>query len=133
MKKSLTISIEWIGLTLVLGTILKILVQAILYLVIYKSYLIGKISATEYVLRIDRWYDTASYAMVLFLNLIVSCLIFQFFFSKKKQEDAEKIFKIGFIGVIVALIFQITNIILYIIVEIREYNYIYANGFISRK
>ena len=71
--------------------------------------------------------------MVLFLNLIVSCLIFQFFFSKKKQEDAEKIFKIGFIGVIVALIFQITNIILYIIVEIREYNYIYANGFISRK
>jgi len=112
-----SLRIKWIGLTLIIGTIVSILTKRIHYVFRLRADILNPTYPSTY----NRQIDTTTFTMFLLVNLIVTCLIFAFFYYKWRKESTDKYNKIGLIGSIVALVIQVVNIILFIVAELQIY------------
>jgi len=117
MKENKSLNIQWIGIALVIGTILTVLVERIEYIVSLRALVEGKIDTTPY----NTLHDTTVHTMFFFVNFVIVCLLFVYFLFKSRQENTQKIYKIGFVGSVISLVFQTINIILFIVAEINIY------------
>ncbi len=112
-----SLRIKWIGLTLIIGTIVSILTKRIHYVLRLRADILNPPYPNTY----NRQIVTVRSTMFLLVNLIVTCLIFAFFYYKWRKESTDKYSKIGLISSIVALIIQVVNIILFIVAELQIY------------
>ncbi len=120
MKDSKSLNIQWIGFTLVIGTLLAALTESIEYILSYRALTDNQLDIFLY----DILYETTVFTMIFFVNFVAVCLLFIYFLFSSRQENAQKIYKIGFIGTIISLVFHIINIILFIIARINRHHFL---------
>jgi len=106
-KRSL--SIRFIGIVLVLGTLVFNIIKNAEWIISFNAYYGGKLAIEE----VERNYDITTNYLFFLLNLIVVCLLVAHFALNLKFKESLKISKIGFYSSIISLLIQLSNIILY--------------------
>ncbi len=126
MSEPKSLRLKWIGLTLIIGTIVTILIKRIHYVLRLRADILDP----SYPSLFNRQIETTTFTLFFLVNLIVTCLIFAFFYCKLRKESTEKYNKIGLIGSLIVLVIQVVNIILFIVAEVKIYKHLLKEGIV---
>ncbi|NPD89981.1 MAG: hypothetical protein HGN29_14810 [Asgard group archaeon] len=118
---------KWIGIALITCIIISLLTRSIEYIVSRRALTYGKIDSLQY----NMFLNTTFYSMFYLMNLVIVGLLIVYFFFNRNQEKSRKEHRIGFTTSLITLGLQIVTIILYILAEVRKYNFLFRLGILK--
>ncbi|MHA1398437.1 MAG: hypothetical protein ACTSSG_11600 [Candidatus Heimdallarchaeaceae archaeon] len=122
MRKIETFSLNWIGITFIVGTLVALIADRISTDSVWVNYLQGKMDEQTY----NKISGTIFISILMIVFLVFVTTLFLFFIKKMKQNENFLLSKIGFISSTTSLAFFFITSILFIFYETKLYNFIFV-------